>query len=76
MKISVNTHNIYLPTGLFMNRLTGGIIRRKLKKCGIILTGEQVKLIIRDLKRFKKTHTSWTLVQVDSKDGAKVEVKI
>ena len=77
MKITINTRTVFIfPTGLIMNRFTSGIIRRKLKKEGIRLTRKQVSLFINEIKRYKKSHADWNLVEVDSKDGDRVTVKI
>jgi hypothetical protein len=77
MKITANTRTVFrFPTGLIANGLTAGIIRRKLKKEGIILTGKQTARLIKELKRYKKTHPDWNLVEVDSPTGDTVKVKL
>ena len=77
MKITVNTRTVFrFPTGLVVNRLTAGIIRRKLKKEGIQLTGKQTTLMIKELRRYKKNHAGWNLVEVESPGGDMVKVKI
>ena len=59
-----------------MNRFTLGIIRRKLKKEGIRLTRNQTLLFIKAIRRYKKSHADWNLVEVDSKNGDTVTVRI
>jgi hypothetical protein len=77
MKITINDRTVFLfPTGYIANRITAGIVCRKLKKEGIRLTRKQVSLFINEIKRYKKSHADWNLVEVDSKDGDRVTVKI
>ena len=77
MRISVNNRTMFLfPTGLIANRFTAGIVCRKLKKEGIQLTRKQILLFFKEIKRYKKSHADWNLVEVDSKDGDRVTVKI
>ena len=79
MKISINSGDTKLvfrfPTGLVFNRLTAGIVCRKLKKEGFHLTRKQTVLFIKELKRYKKTHRDWNLVEVGS-DEESVIIKI
>ncbi|MBO7274589.1 MAG: hypothetical protein J6V22_07010, partial [Clostridia bacterium] len=67
MKISINWDNTKLalrfPTGLVLNRFTAGIVCRKLKKEGIHLTRKQTVLFIKELKKYKKKHRDWNLVE-------------
>ena len=77
MKITVNNHTVFLfPTGLVVNRLTVGIIRRKLKKEGIILTRKQIILFITEIKRYKKENTAWNIIEVANTSGDIIEIKL
>lgn len=77
MKITVNTRTVFrFPTCLTLNRLTAWIIRRKLKKEGIQLTGKQTARMLKELKRYKKNHADWNLVEVNSKNGNTVKVRL
>ena len=77
MKITINTRTVFLfPTGLIANRFTAGIIRRKLKKEGVRLTRKQTSIFIKEIRRHKKNHADWNLVEVDCKNGDKIRVKI
>lgn len=77
MKITVNTRTVFIfPTGLIANRFTAGMIRRKLKKEGIRLTKKQIWLFIKEIRRYKKNHTDWNLVEVEDKNGDTVRLKI
>jgi replication-associated recombination protein RarA len=80
MKISIKWDDTKLtlrfPTSLVLNRLTAGIVRKQLKKEGIHLTRKQTVLFIKELKRYKKTHRDWNLVEVEGSDEDSVIVKI
>ena len=80
MKISINSDNTNLvlrfPTGLVFNRLTAGIVRRFLKKQEIHLTRKQTVLFIKELKRYKRRHRDWNLVEVEESGKNSVVIKI
>ena len=80
MKISINWDNtkftLRLPTGLVLNRLTAGIVRKELKKEGITLTRKQTVLFIKELKKYKRAHRDWNLVEVTENDTNSVIIKI
>ena len=70
MKIKENERTVFVfPTRLIANRFTSGIVRKALKKRGVALTRRQTRLFIKELKRYKKTHTEWKLVEVYEKSG-------
>ena len=80
MKISINWDNtklaLHFPTGLILNRCTAGIIRRSLKKKGIHLSRKQTVLFIKELKKYKKKHRDWNLVEVTESGTNSVIIKI
>ena len=80
MKISINWDNtkftLCLPTSLALNRCTAGMVRRELEKEGIHLTRKQTVLLIKELKRYKKTHRDWNLVEVTESGTNSVIIKI
>lgn len=80
MKISIKSDDLKLtlrlPTGLILNRLTAGIVCRKLKKEGIYLTRKQTVLFIKELKKYKKKHRDWNLVEVTESGTNSVIIKI
>ena len=77
MRIEINNRTAILaPTGLVANRFTVGMFRRKLKKEGVYLTRKQLLLCLKECKRYKKEHPEWNLIEVCSKDGDTVKVKI
>lgn len=81
MKISViepGKHNIRIriPTGLVLNRLSAYIIAKAAQKNGVSLTFEQIYTLITVLKDFKRSHTDWKFVEVQSANGEYVLVTI
>lgn len=80
MKIFIKSDDLKLtlrlPTGLILNRLTAGIVCRKLKKEGIYLTRKQTVLFIKELKKYKKKHRDWNLVEVSENDTNSIVIKI
>ena len=80
MKISIKSDKLKMvlrfPTGLVINRLTAGIIRRSLKKKGIHLSRKQTVLFIKELKKYKRAHRDWNLVEITENDTNSVIIKI
>ena len=46
------------------------------KKGGMSLTRKQAVMFARELRRFKKRHKDWKLVEVTSADGEHVEITL
>ena len=80
MKISIKSDKskmvLRFPTGLVINRLTAGIIRKSLKNKGIHLSREQTVLFIKELKNYKKTHRDWNLVEITENDKNSIIIKV
>ena len=80
MKISIKSDKLKMvlrfPTGLVINRFTAGIVCRKLKKEGIHLTRKQTVLFIKELKKYKKKHRDWNLVEASENDTNSIVIKI
>ena len=77
MRITVNNRNVFIfPTGLVINRVTSGIIRKKLKKEGVQLTRKQTLLFIKAIRFYKRNHSDWYLIEIEDADGDTVKVKI
>lgn len=77
MKITVNARTVFaFPTILLVNRMAVGIIRRRLKKEGIVLNRKQTLLFIRKIKQYKKNHSEWNLIEVEAKNGDLIKVRI
>ena len=80
MKIAIKWDETKLtlrfPTGLVLNRLTAGIVRKQLKKEGVNLTRRQTVLFIKELKKYRRHHRDWNLVEVTENDTNSVIIKI
>ena len=80
MKIAIKWDETKLslrfPTGLVLNRFTAGIVRKQLKKEGIHLTRKQTVLFIKELKKYRRQHRDWNLVEVSENDTNSVIIKI
>ena len=80
MKIAIKWDETKLtlrfPTGLVLNRLTAGIVRKSLKKQGVRLTRKQTVLFIKELKKYRRHHRDWNLVEVSENDTNSVIIKI
>jgi len=68
-----------LPTALLCNRFVlrhafGSIRMGNMKTGG--LSRRQVKALFSEIRRIKKKHGSWTLVEVHSADGDQVVVQL
>ena len=68
--------NLRFPTGLLLNRLTAHFAARMLQKYGLHLTGRQLSAFMRELKRWKRRHKDWVLVEVDSADGEYIQIRM
>jgi hypothetical protein len=80
MKIAIKRDDTKLtllfPTGLILNRLTAGFVRKQLKKEGVHLTRKQTVLFIKELKKYRRQHRDWNLVEVEENGKNSVIIKI
>ena len=77
MKVTINDRRSFrFPTWLVVNDFTAGILCRKLKKQGLNFTRKQIAVCIREIKRYKKDHAEWNLIEAEDADGKRVVIKI
>lgn len=80
MRIRVKDENtnlrLLLPTGLFLNRVTAVLAPGLLKKQGVTIERKQAVAFVKALNRYRRSHKDWVLVEVHSKDGAHVKIKL
>jgi len=81
MKIHIEPTNgksikIGLPTPLALNSVTVGILSGILKKHDIPLQRQTLMALKRDIKRYKRRHKDWYLLEVTSADGTCVLIKV
>ena len=75
MKIKLNSRTVFVfPTGLIVGNLTAGLIGRQLKKYGVHLSRSQISYIIKEIKRYKKTHDGWKLIEAEDSSGSVVSL--
>lgn len=67
-------HDIRIPTGVALNRVTVGVISGICKKNGVEISKEMLLELIKAVKDYKKTHADWKLVEVDEPSGEHVEI--
>lgn len=68
---------IPVPTGLVMNNLTARIIGNSVRKhANVQLTGEQLRILFRELKQAKRVFPGLTLVEVKSADNDRVLITL
>ena len=73
---SGENHNIKLPTGIVLNRISAGIVSGVLKKYDVEISKKQLVELMRVAKNYKKQHPEWKLLEVDDAGGEHVEIII
>ncbi|MBQ7378820.1 MAG: hypothetical protein IJW70_03960 [Clostridia bacterium] len=77
MKVTVNSKTVFMfPTRLAINRLTAGFIRKKLRKEGVKLSRKQTVRMIKALRKYRRKHPEWNLVEACEGGGDRVIVKL
>lgn len=85
MRVYVNDNdgtniNIRIPTGLLLNRVTALVLSKVIEHLpgteSITLSKAQIYFLIKTLKKFKKSHPGWKLVEVHSAEGDVVEITL
>ena len=81
MKIHIEPTNgksikISLPNFLALNGITVGILSGKLKEYDIPIHRQTLMAIVRDVRKYKRRHKDWNLLEVTSADGTYVSIKV
>ena len=80
MRITVKSDEVNLcipfPTGLVFNDLTAALVPKFMEQNGVMITAKQARKFIRAMRKFKRRHRDWTLVEVQSAEGDYVEIKL
>lgn len=66
--------NLSIPTVLMLNRFTAGIIARSARRHGVLLTNAQLRTVFQALRKYRKEHPNWTLVEAEDADRDRVEI--
>ena len=81
MKITVKdgkNFNIYLcfPTRIALNRFTALFLSPVLKKQHLHITTEQILTFSKALRKYKRKHPDWKLVEVSTAKGEYIKIKM
>lgn len=80
MKITVRSEDVNLcipfPSALIFNDLTAAFAPKVMEQNGVTITAKQARKFIRAMRKFKRRHRDWTLVEVESAGGDYVEIKL
>lgn len=84
MKIQIRDHNrgftILLPTGLFFSktcaRLANHYGRKAAPEAMAAISPEALEILFAELRRIKKKHGVWDLMEVDGADGEYVKITL
>lgn len=77
MQIKVdNAVDLRLPTGLALNGLTAAVFARKLRQEGCDISAAQLRVFFREIRRYRREHSEWDLVEVLSEDREAVRIRL
>ena len=73
-EVNGNDTNLNLPSGLIMNPVVAAVLEKVCKKRGVEFPRKQISQFMKIVKKYKKEHPEWKLVEVDSPNGEHVEI--
>lgn len=65
-----------IPTGLVFNRFTAAAISKEMGKYGVKIRPDQARILMNELKKYRRTHPDWVLAEVRSGEDGYVLVKV
>lgn len=70
--------NLVIPTNLIFNRVSILILQQICKKQNVDfpLSKKQLIDLMKVVRKYKRHHPSWKLVEVESTDGERVEISL
>lgn len=68
--------HLTLPSALILNSFAASFLSRFLKREGINITSRQARQVARSLKKFKRRHKDWPLVEVNDADGDHIRITL
>lgn len=68
--------DLRLPGGLVVNRFTALFAPAWMKKSGVTLTAAQAQRVVSALRRCRRRFPGWRIVEVDCKNGDRVEISL
>lgn len=67
---------LLLPTGLVLNGLSAQIVSLAMRKKDVRLSPAQLSGLFRELRRFKREHPDWVLVEAETASGEYITVRL
>ena len=76
--VKEGSHNIRLrfPSSWMLNRFTAAAVCREANKHGVKMSPSQMRILIKALNQYRKTHPDWVLAEVTGAKGEHVLVKL
>ena len=76
--VKESEHNIRLlfPSRLILNSFTAAAICREAEKYGVKISPRQMRVLIKALHHYRKTHPDWVLAEVTGANGEHVLVRL
>ena len=68
--------DLRLPTALALNGLTAMVFAPKLQAQGYDISAAQLCVFFREIRRYRRTHPEWDLVEVLSDDREMVRIRL
>ena len=65
-----------LPSGLVLSGFSATFIAGKIKKDHPNITGKQLRILFRAIRKYKRTHPEWTLVEIQDQQGTQIEIAL
>ncbi|MBO1679740.1 hypothetical protein [Bittarella massiliensis (ex Durand et al. 2017)] len=65
-----------IPNRLAFSGLSARVFSRAARERGVELTAAQILTLFQAIRRYRKAHPGFTLVEVRTKDGGAVEIKL
>ena len=77
MKIVRNSKVIFsCPTALLANVATIALIRTILKRAGLPISIKQTIMLMREMRKYKKSHPDWNLAEIEQKNGDIITIDV
>lgn len=68
--------DLRLPTALALNGLTAMVFAPKLRAQGYDISAAQLCVFFREIRRYRRAHPEWDLVEVLSDDREMVRIRL
>jgi len=68
--------NLRLPSRLALNGLSAALLSKALNNQNIVIAAKQLRILFRAIKKYKRKHPKWKLIEVHDHDGDSVEITL